>query len=174
MNPEGERAIESTERILMQSFGRVSTECMVDPHDRSDRFELIASCEGATLAQFANDVLEDDPPLSVRQEPRPQLLMQQVCDPVERRPFNLGEVLVTPAEVELEGTRGFAMVPGKGERAALSGAIVDAAVAAGHEETPAIVATLEDVAARQREQRRQDWAQSKHTAVEFETMEGQE
>jgi alpha-D-ribose 1-methylphosphonate 5-triphosphate synthase subunit PhnG len=100
--------------------------------------------------------------------------LQQVRDPVERRPFNLGEVLVTPAEVDLDGARGFAMVPGKAERAALSGAIVDAAVAAGHAETPGIVAALEDVATRQREQRRREWAESKHTAVEFETMEGQE
>lgn len=158
----------------MRLFCRVSAECMVDPYDRSDRFELIAACEEATLAGFADDVLEDDPPLSVRQEPRPQLLMQQVREPVERRPFNLGEVLVTPAEVELDGTRGFAIVPGKAERAALSGAIVDAAVAAGHRATPSIVGALEDVNARQRERRRTEWAESKHTAVEFETMEGQE
>ncbi|MFC7078620.1 phosphonate C-P lyase system protein PhnG [Haloarcula halophila] len=147
---------------------------MVDPHDRSDRFELIAASEAATLARFANEVLEDDPPLSVRQEPRPQLLMQRVEEPVERRPFNLGEVLVTPAEVDLAGHRGFAMVPGKAERAALSGAIVDAAVAADHERTPAIVSALEDAAARQREQRQRAWAESKHTAVEFETMEDQQ
>jgi alpha-D-ribose 1-methylphosphonate 5-triphosphate synthase subunit PhnG len=147
---------------------------MVDPHDRSDRFELIAACEEAMLARFANDVLEDDPPLSVRQEPRPQLLMQQVREPVQRRPFNLGEVVVTPAEVELDGARGFAMLPGKAERGALSGAIVDAAVAGDHEETPAIVAGLEKVADRRREQRRTAWAESKHTAVEFETMEGQQ
>jgi alpha-D-ribose 1-methylphosphonate 5-triphosphate synthase subunit PhnG len=147
---------------------------MVDPHDRSDRFELIAACEAGTLARLANEVLEEDPPLSVRQEPRPQLLMQRVEEPVERRPFNLGEVLVTPAEVELAGERGFAMAPGKAERAALSGAIVDAAVAGGHERTPAIVDALEDTATRQREQRRQSWAESKHTAVEFETMEDQQ
>lgn len=147
---------------------------MVDPHDRSDRFELIAACDGATLATFANEILKDDPPLSVRQEPRPQLLMQQVQEPVERRPFNLGEVLVTPAEVELAGTRGFAMVPGKAERAALSGAIVDAAVATDHERTPAIVEMLEDTANRRREERRQAWAESKHTAVKFETMEDQQ
>jgi alpha-D-ribose 1-methylphosphonate 5-triphosphate synthase subunit PhnG len=158
----------------MRSFRRVPVECMVDPHDRSERFELIAACEASTLARFANEVLEDDPPLSVRQEPRPQLLMQRVREPVERRPFNLGEVLVTPAEVELAGERGFAMVPGKAERAALSGAIVDAAVAADHERTPAIVSALADVAARQREQRQQAWAESKHTAVEFETMEDQQ
>jgi alpha-D-ribose 1-methylphosphonate 5-triphosphate synthase subunit PhnG len=147
---------------------------MVDPHDRSDRFELIAACKGGTLARFANDVLADDPPLSVRQEPRPQLVMQQVREPVERRPFNLGEVLVTPAEVELDGARGFAMLPGKRERAALSGAIVDAAVAGDHEATPDIVAALEAVADNEQDQRRRAWAESKHTAVDFQTMEGEE
>jgi alpha-D-ribose 1-methylphosphonate 5-triphosphate synthase subunit PhnG len=147
---------------------------MVDPHDRADRFELIATADEATLARLANDVLEDDPPLSVRQEPRPQLVMQRVREPVERRPFNLGEVVVTPAEVELQGARGFATVAGKAERAALSGAIVDAAVAGNHPETETIVDALTDVGERRREQRRQDWARRKHTAVEFETMEGQQ
>ncbi|WP_299264741.1 phosphonate C-P lyase system protein PhnG [Halorientalis sp.] len=147
---------------------------MVDPHDRSERFELIAGCDGATLARFANDVLEGDPPLSVRQDPRPQLVMHQVVEPVERRPFNLGEVVVTPAEVELDGHRGFAMLPGKAERAALSGAIVDAAVAGGHPLTTEITNTLTDVAADQQARRRQAWAESKHTTVEFETMEDEE
>lgn len=147
---------------------------MADPHDRSDRFELIAACEAETLGRFANDVLADDPPLFVRQEPRPQLIMQQVREPVERRPFNLGEVLVTPAEVDLDGARGFAMVPGKSERAALSGAIVDAAVAGGHKTTADIVEALEDVDARRREQRRRTWAESKHTTVDFQSMEGEQ
>ena len=147
---------------------------MVDPYDRTDRFELIAGCGEATLAGLANDVLADDPQLDVRQEPRPQLLMQRVREPVERRPFNLGEVLVTPAEVKLDDTRGFAMVPGKAERAALSGAIADAAVAAGHEATADIVAALREAATHRRERRQTAWAESKHTAVEFETMEGQE
>jgi len=147
---------------------------MTDANDRSDRFELIAACEEETLARFANQILEDDPVLSVKQEPRPQLLMQQIQEPVECRSFNLGEVLVTPAEVELSGTCGFAMIPGKAERGALSGAIVDAAVAAGHERTSIIVDTLEDAGAQRREQRQQRWAESKHTTVEFETMEDQQ
>jgi alpha-D-ribose 1-methylphosphonate 5-triphosphate synthase subunit PhnG len=66
------------------------------------------------------------------------------------------------------------MVPGKAERAALSGAIVDAAVAAGHERTPAIVEALEDAGARRREQRQRAWAESTHTTVEFKTMEDQQ
>jgi len=158
----------------MRSLWLDSIDCMVDPHDRSDRFELIADCDGATLARFANDVLEDDPPLAVRQDPRPQLLMQQVVEPVEHRPFNLGEVVVTPAAVELDGQRGFAMVPGKAERAALSGAIVDAAVAGDHPLTEDITRELEAVAARTEADRARQWANSKHTTVDFETMEDEQ
>ncbi|WP_324664568.1 phosphonate C-P lyase system protein PhnG [Haloarcula sediminis] len=144
---------------------------MVDPHDRSDRFELIAGCDGETLARFANEVLEEDPQLSVQQDPHPQLLVQQVTEPVERRPFNLGEVVVTPAAVELDGHRGFAMVPGKAERAALSGAIVDAAVAGGHRLSESMTAALERAAADREAERAQAWAESKHTTVDFRTME---
>ena len=144
---------------------------MTDVNDRSNRFELIAACEGNVLARFANEVLDSDPPLAILQEPKPQLLMQQVREPVERRPFNLGEVVVTPAEVELDGERGFAMQPGKAERAALSGAIVDAAVAGGHDRAQAMTDELEAAAERREAERAREWSESRHTAVEFETME---
>ncbi|MFD1643905.1 phosphonate C-P lyase system protein PhnG [Halohasta litorea] len=144
---------------------------MTDAHNRSDRFELIAACDESVLARFANEILESDPPLTIRQEPKPTLLMQQVREPVERRPFNLGEVVVTPAEVSLDGERGFAMRPGKAEREALSGAIVDAAVAGGHNRTAAMVDELEAAGEQRAASRDREWAESRHTAVEFETME---
>ena len=148
-----------------------SSDCMIDANDRSARFELIAMCDGDVLVRIANRVLASDPPLSVLQEPKPQLLMQQVREPVEHGPFNLGEVVVTPAEIELAGERGFAMVPGKAERAALSGAIVDAAVAAGHERTDEMTEELETAIERHGAERTREWSESRHTAVEFETME---
>jgi alpha-D-ribose 1-methylphosphonate 5-triphosphate synthase subunit PhnG len=144
---------------------------MEDPHDRTDRFELIAVCEGDALARVADKILAADPPLSVRQEPRPQLVMQRVREPVERRPFNLGEVVVTPAEVDLDGTRGFAMRPGKAEREALSGAVVDAAVAGGHRLTGEAVETLRDARAEYENRREREWDRSQHTAVDFGVME---
>lgn len=147
---------------------------MDDPSDRTDRFECIAAADGDTLSDLAETVLATDPSLTVRQEPRPQLLAQRVTDPVERRPFTLGEVLVTPAEVTLDDARGFAMLPGKAERAALSGAIVDAAVAGAHPIADEAIETLNTVAEREREQRRREWAETEHTRVSFETMEGQE
>ncbi|MDQ2074920.1 phosphonate C-P lyase system protein PhnG [Haloarcula sp. H-GB4] len=144
---------------------------MNDAYDRSDRFELIAACDEDVLARFANEILEPNPNMTVLQEPKPQLLMQQVREPVEHRPFNLGEVVVTPAEVKLSQNRGFAMQPGKSERAALSGAIVDAAVAARHELSDKIVEKLEAVGKSRRAEQTHEWNESRHTAVEFETME---
>jgi alpha-D-ribose 1-methylphosphonate 5-triphosphate synthase subunit PhnG len=147
---------------------------MAEPHDRSDRFELIAACGGETLVRLADDVLDGQTPVRVLQEPKSQLLMQQVREPVERRPFNLGELLVTTAEVECAGERGFAMVPGKAESKAVSGAIVDAAVAAGHEAAPHICETLTDAASDRSKRRRRQWNESRATTVAFETMEDED
>ncbi|GAB3691317.1 hypothetical protein GCM10028857_28550 [Salinarchaeum chitinilyticum] len=144
---------------------------MHDPPDRSKRFEQIAVCDGDSLERLADQVLSDDPSFRVLQEPRPQLVMQRIREPVEHRPFNLGEVVVTPAEVSLDGTRGFAMVPGKAERSALSGAVVDAAIAAGHPITPEAATALADAERERNAEREREWAESKHTTVTFDTME---
>jgi alpha-D-ribose 1-methylphosphonate 5-triphosphate synthase subunit PhnG len=144
---------------------------MEDPYDRGDRFELIAVCDGATLTGFADEILASNPSLAVRQDPRPQLVMQQAPEPVEGRPFNLGEIVVTPAEVELDGEGGFAMRPGKAERDALSGAIVDAAVAGDHRLTEEIVAALESARTDHRSSRQREWGRSTHTTVDFDVME---
>lgn len=148
-----------------------ATKCMDNAYDRNDRFELIAACDGETLAGFADEILAAEPPLRVLQEPRPQLVMQQVREPVEGRPFNLGEVVVTPAEVRLDGEEGFAMRPGKAERHALSGAIVDAAVAGDHSLAGDIVTDLEAAGEAFERERRETWARSRHTTVDFDVME---
>jgi len=147
---------------------------MDDPYDRADRFELVAVTDHDRLASLADEVLAGDPSFSVLQEPRPQLVMQRVREPVERRPFNLGEVVVTPAEVRVDGARGFAMLAGKAERAALSGAIVDAAVAGGHPASEEITTALAAAGERHAAERRRERAESRHTVVEFDSMEGQE
>ena len=150
------------------------SESMADPTDRTERFELIAGCDGETLVGLADDLLDGETPVHVLQEPKAQLLMQRVREPVERRPFNLGEVLVTAAEVEYDDERGFAMVAGKAEAKAVSGAIVDAAVAAGHPEHAQICDTLSGAAADREATRRRQWAESRATTVEFDTMEDEE
>ena len=147
---------------------------MADPTDRTDRFELIAACDADTLVELADEVLDGETPVRILQEPKPQLLMQQVREPVERRPFNLGEILVTAAEVTVAGERGFSMVAGKAESKAVSGAILDAAVAAGHEVSNRICETLVDADRDRDAVRRRQWNESRATTVQFETMEDED
>lgn len=147
---------------------------MADPTQRTDRFELISACDAETLLNLADDVLDGETPVRILQEPKPQLLMQQVREPVERRPFNLGEVLVTAAEVTVAGERGFAMVAGKAESKAVSGAILDAAVAAGHDATDRICEALAAAETTRDDVYRRQWNESRATTVDFETMEDED
>lgn len=146
-------------------------EYMTDPHDRSSRFELIAACDAETLVEHADAVVDGGTTVRVLQAPTPQLVMQQVTEPVRHEEFNLGEVLVTAAEVELQGEKGFAMVPGKAEKPALSGAVLDAAVESGHPYAPEIVSALEAAAAERSQARRKRWGEARETTVDFEEME---
>lgn len=145
---------------------------MTDVTDRTTRFELIAGAPRESLVEHARAILDGDTTVEILQQPDPKLVMQRVTEPVERRPFNLGEVLVTAAEVELEDERGFAMVPGRARAKAVSGAIVDAAVEADHDRREAIADDLRTIAADRRERQRRQWAESRATTVEFGTMEG--
>lgn len=139
--------------------------------DRTRRFELIAQAPRESLIEHATAVLDGETPIRILQEPNPQLVMHRVTDPVEQRPFNLGELLVTTAEVQLAGEKGYAMVPGRARDKAVSGAIVDAAVEADHDRQPAIVADLEAADADHQQRRRRQWAESRATTIEFGTME---
>ncbi|MFW6435516.1 MAG: phosphonate C-P lyase system protein PhnG, partial [Halovenus sp.] len=103
--------------------------------------------------------------------PTPQLVMQQVTEPVARQPFNLGEVLVTAAEVELDGTRGFAMRPGKAEKPTLSAAVVDAAIESDHPLAEEMVESLSMTSTERDRTRRERWGETRETTVEFEEME---
>lgn len=149
----------------------VDTEYMEDPYDRSDRFELIAACDAGTLTGYADAILEGGAEITILQGPTPQLVLQRVVEPVQRRPFNLGEVLVTASEVELSGEKGFAMRPGKTEKPTLSGAIVDAAVESGHPLADEIGNSLASVATDRDERRNRRWGEINETAVDFEEME---
>lgn len=139
--------------------------------DRTARFERIAACDEETLVTSAESVLDGSTAVRVLQEPTTKLVMQRTMDPVEGRAFNLGEVLVTTAEVGLDDERGFAMVPGKAERKALAGAIVDVAVAADHPRIDDLRSNLVAAANEREERRRRRWAESRATTVSFDVME---
>lgn len=144
---------------------------MPDVHERTDRFEMIASCGEGELIDLADAILRTDPSFAVLQEPTPQLILGQAREPIEQEPFNVGEVVVTTAEVSIDDVRGFAMQPGQTKRGAMAGAIVDSAVEGDHPQTETIRPVLESVAEREREDRAEIKNEREATAIEFTSIE---
>ncbi len=137
--------------------------------ERARRFRLIADGSDPTLRELAQKLSGEDGFELVR-EPEVGMVMMRATDIVEGIPFNLGEVLVTQAEVEVGGKRGWFMVMGRNARRALDGAIIDAAAEASHpmweEAEKALLADREAMARR----RRREWGEIMKTKVDFEEV----
>jgi alpha-D-ribose 1-methylphosphonate 5-triphosphate synthase subunit PhnG len=82
-------------------------------------------------------------PFCVRQAPRAGLVMVTVRDPFDTA-FHLGEVLVSEAEVELDGHTGYGAVCGDEPDHALLLAAVAAVELSGRTEVPGAIAALLD------------------------------
>jgi alpha-D-ribose 1-methylphosphonate 5-triphosphate synthase subunit PhnG len=108
---------------------------------REQRFEAIAVADPAALVPAANALLAAHP-VEVLRPPVGGSVMIRAIETAEGSPFNLGEVSVTEAEVELAGQRGYAMVMGFAPEHALAGAIIDAAMEARIDQAPALEALL--------------------------------
>ncbi len=137
--------------------------------DRERRLEAISLASSGLLEELADDVLQTLD-VKVSRGPTVGLLMVRVEEPSERRRFNFTEVTVSEAEVTAAGHRGYAMVMGRAPEKALAGAILDAAIEAGHPTTTAIESQLSVVL--QSEARRQAaaWVRVSPTRVRFEEM----
>jgi alpha-D-ribose 1-methylphosphonate 5-triphosphate synthase subunit PhnG len=133
------------------------------------RFEAIALARPGELTPLANTVLADVEPAIVR-GPQTGMLMLQACDSAEGIRFNVGEVLVTEALVAIGPHHGYAMIQGLDREGALAGAILDAAVEAGHPETPRILALLERLEQRSYFDRQHAWVRVAPTRVVFDEM----
>ena len=95
------------------------------------RAELLARAPGAALIALAEQSIEErGASPTVIAGPETGMVMMTVREPIARERFHLGEVLVTRAEVEVDGHRGWSMRLGDDRVAALAAAILDAEVAA--------------------------------------------
>jgi alpha-D-ribose 1-methylphosphonate 5-triphosphate synthase subunit PhnG len=115
--------------------------------DRNQRFEAIAVCDEAVLARLAERALAGGAAVTVLREPTPGMVMMRARESARRSLFNLGEVAVTEAEVEIGPHRGYAMTMGLRPAKALAGAIVDAAAEADPALRPTIEAALREATA---------------------------
>ncbi|MEO1063268.1 MAG: phosphonate C-P lyase system protein PhnG [Actinomycetota bacterium] len=138
--------------------------------DRERRVELLAALDRDPLVALADRCLGRVDPVIV-QEPEVGMVMLPVREPVAHERFYLGEVLVTRAEVEIDGHRGWSMRMGDDRAATLAAAICDAVVESGGPEAADVVELCRWSAESAAAAERAEWAELSETEVTFEELD---
>jgi alpha-D-ribose 1-methylphosphonate 5-triphosphate synthase subunit PhnG len=135
---------------------------------REERFEAIALAEEGPLVALADTVLGGHE-VRVLRPPAGGAVMMRAIETAEGSTFNLGEVAVTEAEVEVAGERGYCVVMGFAPAKALAGAVIDAAAEAGIAREPIEEFLRAAVAAKMRADA-EEWARLAPTRVQFDEI----
>jgi alpha-D-ribose 1-methylphosphonate 5-triphosphate synthase subunit PhnG len=140
----------------------------VDVHERSG---LLAMTDPVDLIALADHLIDVHGEPSIVHPPETALLAMQVREPVVCERFQIGDVLVTSAEVVIAGAEGWAMRMG-GDRAATLAAAICAGVADHGLDGSGLVDDLcRRTADRIERERLHEWAELAATAVEFEELD---
>jgi alpha-D-ribose 1-methylphosphonate 5-triphosphate synthase subunit PhnG len=91
---------------------------------------ILAKADRREVAALSSSIRETYRPI-VTKEPGKTLTMIKMREPVKQSLFYIGEVIVCEAAVELDGTKGVAVVMGDDIEKVLDMAIIDAAVNKG-------------------------------------------
>jgi alpha-D-ribose 1-methylphosphonate 5-triphosphate synthase subunit PhnG len=137
---------------------------------REERAALLALARPDELVGLADACLADGVVPRVLRAPEVGCVATQVTEPIAGERFLLGDVLAVQAEVELGGTRGWAMRLGDDRVAALAAAICDAEVQAGRPHAEDVLALCGRVADREAAADAAEWARLAPTVVEFEEL----
>jgi alpha-D-ribose 1-methylphosphonate 5-triphosphate synthase subunit PhnG len=136
----------------------------------NERAELLAVADAAEVVTLAESCLVEFGDPVLLGPPEVGLVVMQVREPVCAERFHLGEVVVTRAEVEIAGARGWAMRLGDDRVATLAAAVCDAVAAAGG----ALAADVEQLCAatqlRRAERQAVEWDAIAPTIVSFEEL----
>jgi alpha-D-ribose 1-methylphosphonate 5-triphosphate synthase subunit PhnG len=91
---------------------------------------ILAGADRREVATLSAEIQKKYRPLVVK-EPGKTLAMIKMREPVKESLFYIGEVIVCEAAVEIEGTRGMAVLMGDDAEKTLDMAIIDAAINKG-------------------------------------------
>src|SRR4051812_42865221 len=139
--------------------------------DRQQRFEALTSIPEPAAVQLAERILDGSlGDVAVITPPTVGMVMARAQDGARGEVFNLGEVLVTEARVSIGGREGWGMVLGRAPDHALSVAVVDAALEAGHAEQVAIERDLAGFAADASADAAAEWVRVAPTRVQFDVF----
>lgn len=109
------------------------------------RFAALSVAAPDQLAATAELVLAAVPGTTVVAGPRAATMLVELVESVQYQPFHVGEVVVSEAEVTVDGCTGHGLVVGHDVQRALAAAVCDAAGEAGvlTKEIEALVRTTE-------------------------------
>jgi alpha-D-ribose 1-methylphosphonate 5-triphosphate synthase subunit PhnG len=139
--------------------------------DRRRRFEALTAIPEAEAIRLAERVLDGSlGEVAVITQPTVGMVMARAVDGARGEVFNLGEVLVTEARVSIAGREGWGMVLGRSPDHAMSVAVVDAGLEAGHADRPAIERELADLAAAAAATVAEEWTRVAPTRVRFDVF----
>lgn len=135
---------------------------------REEIFEAIAISRKQKLISLAKEIRNVLKVRIIKQENG--LVMMRARDSVENEVFNLGEILVSEAEVEINGVLGYSQVLGDDTEKALAGAILDAVCETKHPFREKIMKMLNQEKNYYEKEKAKEYAKIKSTKVEFEVM----
>lgn len=139
--------------------------------DRQARFEALTVIPEGAAVSLAERVLDGSlGDVDVISPPTVGMVMARAADGARGDVFNLGEVLVTEARVSVDGHEGWGMVLGRAPDHALSVAIVDASLEAGHPQRAEIEHELTTLAAAAAQADDQEWQRVAPTRVQFDVF----
>ena len=139
--------------------------------DRLQRFEALTSIPEPAAVGLAERILDGSlGDVAVITPPTVGMVMARAQDGAKGEVFNLGEVLVTEARVSIAGREGWGMVLGRAPDHALSVAVVDAGLEAGHAERTAIERDLADLAEAAAKSAAEEWVRVAPTRVQFDVF----
>ncbi|MBU2646631.1 phosphonate C-P lyase system protein PhnG [bacterium] len=136
-------------------------------------FEILVQAAPSDIAPLAAQ-FRDTVPYSVIKEPKLELVMFQAEESVEKLDFNVGEILVSSAEVRVGNSIGYSMVMDLDETKALDCAIILGIYEAGLPQVKDIEILVEELDQKMMGRLKEEMEIIGSTAVNFELMGGQD
>lgn len=131
----------------------------------------LAEADPATLIAVADEILDSaEVEVEIVRGPEVGTVAAQVREPIAGTRFLLCDVLVSSAEVTIDGTPGWGMRLGADPAAALAQAVCEAELVRGGPRAQRLTELCADAAAVRRMERVAEWERLAPTIVEFEEI----
>jgi len=137
---------------------------------RSERTRILIQGSPHVRCELAQQIVDAYDVFTIA-EPSPGLVMMTMRETARKSKFNLGEVLVTEAKVQIQGRLGLGLIAGEDEEAAYQLAVIDAAYNASLPETVRWQEVLRSEAVAIESRDRSEEARILETRVAFQTMD---